>query len=851
MDAKRNSRQRSGCNARSKDAGQKPASVATMDQGIREFTFPDGTKYHPLKPLTGNMPEELRKQAIWVVWKCTQKPETGAIGKVPFSPVSGHNASSTCPSTWGTFEEAWNSYSQKEDYAGIGIMLPEDGDLVGIDLDHCYCDYLGELDPNCPWAEEIVSALDTYTELSPSGEGVRLLARGKLPPGGRRKGGIEVYGLARFLTLTGHILGQQTGVTRRQDELATIHAKFLAQGESVTANALNLSDFTGLSILSDEEVIEQASKAANGEKFKALFHEADTSDYSGDQSRADMALCQILAFFCRRDWEQIERLFSASELGLREKWQDRADYRVGTIKKAIINCKEVFGPNGADTVFSPIEEQDQRPIVMKSGNGVEHLEMIKGTVEAILPHEELFVREGDIVRPVDMKGGYRFEPLTPTGAASELERYARFQKWRKGKDGGAEKVPAPLSSNEARIIIESPELKRGLPRIEHLADYPVPIMRDGKLSLTVPGYDATTKVYTDPYGPVITPLKSVKEATEALDDLLGGFCFALPPGNESLYKDCTLVYLLTAHCHLLFEPERTPLFYAGANRPGCGKDCLLGLAPVLMTGAFPGYLPPTNNQDETRKRLLALCLSGARFMLVSNCKGHLNDSALEQALTAASFTDRILGVSQTGTYPNKAIYAMSGNGLTYTEDLERRMVRMELEFLEDSIQSRTFKHPDLHGYALKHRARFLSALQTLVYTWGTLGCPLSTTTKASFTRWSQVLGGILEACGLANPIGVELQAQKPVDNDVDHMRLLLVAWEKEANLGVLSTKELRGIASRNELFTWLGDLDEDRSAQTCFGNILKRHSRRSFGGLRLCQHESGSRTQWRIERVNE
>ena len=52
-------------------------------------------------------------------------------------------------------------------------------------------------------------------------------------------------------------------------------------------------------------------------------------------SRADAALCSILAFYAGPDPERIERLFGMSRLGDREKWRDRSDYRTRTIAAAI------------------------------------------------------------------------------------------------------------------------------------------------------------------------------------------------------------------------------------------------------------------------------------------------------------------------------------------------------------------------------------------------------------------------------------------------------------------------------------------------------------------------------------
>jgi primase-polymerase (primpol)-like protein len=86
---------------------------------------------------------------------------------------------------------------------------------------------------------------------------------------------------------------------------------------------------------SDEQVIEKCRAADNASKFSALFDHGDVhAHHSGDDSAAELALLGIMAFYTR-DEAQLERLFSSSALGCREKWRRRADYRRRTISRAL------------------------------------------------------------------------------------------------------------------------------------------------------------------------------------------------------------------------------------------------------------------------------------------------------------------------------------------------------------------------------------------------------------------------------------------------------------------------------------------------------------------------------------
>jgi hypothetical protein len=72
--------------------------------------------------------------------------------------------------------------------------------------------------------------------------------------------------------------------------------------------------------LSDEVILAKVQQAANAAKFARLFR-GGLTEYDGDHSKADLALCGILAFYTD-DPGQIDRLFRRSAL-LRPKWDER------------------------------------------------------------------------------------------------------------------------------------------------------------------------------------------------------------------------------------------------------------------------------------------------------------------------------------------------------------------------------------------------------------------------------------------------------------------------------------------------------------------------------------------------
>lgn len=164
----------------------------------------------------------LRGHPIWVAWN----NEKGR--KVPKSPHVG-NARSNDPSTWGTYDEA-SEAARSNGYSGVGIMLT-DG-LVGIDLDGAIDD-AGKVKP---WAQEILDAVGSYAEISPSGAGIHIIAHADLDKVGAigradHRAGVEAYNHGRYFTVTGEQIGDGS-VSDKTEEIAEFVAKRFA-GKSV------------------------------------------------------------------------------------------------------------------------------------------------------------------------------------------------------------------------------------------------------------------------------------------------------------------------------------------------------------------------------------------------------------------------------------------------------------------------------------------------------------------------------------------------------------------------------------------------------------------------------------------
>jgi primase-polymerase (primpol)-like protein len=164
-------------------------------------------------PIWANIPDYLTARHRWVLWtyEVIFGKSGGRWSKVP-KRLSRRNASSTDPGTWLTWEQVQVAFQADTDadrfFDGIGFVLtPEDG-LIGWDFDRCFY-VLGQIID--PAVEPYIIALNSYTEITPSGTGLRVFTRGTLPAEGRKRANFptpkldcECYISGRVLSVTGN-----------------------------------------------------------------------------------------------------------------------------------------------------------------------------------------------------------------------------------------------------------------------------------------------------------------------------------------------------------------------------------------------------------------------------------------------------------------------------------------------------------------------------------------------------------------------------------------------------------------------------------------------------------------------
>jgi hypothetical protein len=195
-----------------------------------------------------------------------------------------------------------------------------------VDLDHCRNPETGEI---APWAQQLVNALHSYTEVSPSGTGVHIYVRGQLAEKGRKRGDIELYDRERYFTVTGDHLPETP--TTIEDGQTMVEWLYVAMPIMAT-------------LLAD---------SGRREKCSQLFA-GDSRTYKS-ASEADLGLCSMAAH-AGASPEQIDALMRLSGL-YRAKWDEMhgaQTYGQMSIAKALEGIGDASGAQRPATVLDVV-----------------------------------------------------------------------------------------------------------------------------------------------------------------------------------------------------------------------------------------------------------------------------------------------------------------------------------------------------------------------------------------------------------------------------------------------------------------------------------------------------------------
>ncbi|MFN4025314.1 MAG: DUF5906 domain-containing protein [Hyphomonas sp.] len=336
----------------------------------------------------------------FINWRLVQREGVTKPAKMPCD-QHGQIVDAQDPANWRTFEDC-----KSADY-GVGVVLTEDDPYFCVDLDGVRCSASGQL---TSVATDIVRLLDgAAVEISQSDEGLHIIGRRKADELGPRRNKwsvdgqrIEYYDRARFIAFG--VRGFEGDFER--DCTAALKSLVPVRTEKPGEALPQGRDPSWCGPDDDDELIKRMRAATGGPNrvvgLRPSFDDLWNADAAAlgkffpsesapfDGSAADMSLMSMLAFWTGRDAPRMERLFSRSALGARDKWK-RPDYRSRTIGKARTSTVTVYSETHRDEARRRAQIEEARrigaddsdesplPVVMTLDEMIRDLILIEGT----------------------------------------------------------------------------------------------------------------------------------------------------------------------------------------------------------------------------------------------------------------------------------------------------------------------------------------------------------------------------------------------------------------------------------------------------------------------------------------
>lgn len=835
------------------------------------------------------LPPDLVSLPQWVHWRWETRD--GKPTKPPYRPDGRGRASSTDPASWASYEVAVTNVPRD---GGLGFVFSDTDGFVGLDLDHCRDPRTAEIDE---WSATVVRALDSYTEISPSGSGLHVILIGRLPedcphkmfvPSGRQGAAIEVYDRGRYLTVTGErVPDLPDRPQERQEELNSLLARLGPQSAPTPPDLERCAQ----TALAAHEVVERARRAKNGPKFERLMA-GDTGGYASE-SEADHALASLLAFWTQDSAVILEVI---RQSGLWDRKWERADYQRRTIARALSGCGEAYSANtlrlptgrfsqvqgpmalsGGEVVQMPNPAREgvptvictNRPLSVKADEALEHL-IAANQPPAVFVRNRQLVRVGRTQTTPQLPDTAVIEDLGEAALREALDRAAHFLEVRGGEDRRQTTIVSP-PLDVVRAIAARGEWDQ-VPPLSGIVESPV-VRVDGSL-LTEPGYDEPTWLhYSPPQGFELpqtpeqpTPV-DVQRAVELIDEGLADFPFADQASRANAYA----LLLTPIVMHALPPDSRVPVAVLDATTPGTGKGLLLDYTAVIATGHDAPKNGAPGTDEELDKRLLSAMLCGQSYFVLDNVEHILDFPSLDRTVTSGTYQGRLLGASQVITGRPRWTWAITGNNVKVAGDLGRRCywIRLESQVPDPSQRpAAAFQHPDLMAWARRNRPELVAAALTMVRAWYADGRPQAQVPVfGSFEGWTQMVGSILDHTGIQGFLENRQRMRQESDDRQEEWGDFLHAWWSVVGAEAVSAGELARRLLQGPSYASLKDalpgqlakhfdkarVDSHKSFDTSLGYHLGRIRGRWFEGqptLRVERIEDRYHNQL-VWRVNE
>jgi len=834
----------------------------------------------------GGIPQGLRKWRLWVCWRLIW--DGHRWGKVPVVPATGNRLSWSDPAKLHTFEEALALHRANPNTTnGIGFIFAPDCPFTGIDIDNCRNTETGAIES---WARAILDRLNSYSEVSPSGTGVKVWVVGVLPDWCRTR--IEYHSgkveICRHFACTGLRLGEYPGEPAEAGEaLLWLAGEVLGhkQKETPKVDSNGTTNAHRTHTPGRPGPIERATLylrkepvAISGQLGHNRLWHVTCIVVQGFNIREEGAYLDAISEYnraCVPPWSPGELLHKFEDaleapcdkpLGYLLN-QDRPDWQTRK-QQACNNGPSDGSPPDGPPPQGPENQNDRdtRPVIVISTE--EHC-VNNQAIDALACDPTIFCRGGVLVTVQrDNKGQRKDKVCRPIGTPRIVQlRDARLRelltlraRWvtvhitKKGEIIEEKAHPPHWSIAAVSARGQWDDLRTIAGIVES------PTLRPDGTILDQPGWDPDTCLLYEPATeyPLVSPSPTQADARQAAHKLLELISDFPVEGDE--HRVVWLAALLSALGRPAVDGP-IPLFLFDANCPGSGKSLMCDIISWIVADRPMARTAYTDDDEEFRKRITAVALAGDNTVLLDNLAVPLGSPSLDAALTGRTWRDRILGRSEiTAELPLNTIWFATGNNTIVKSDGARRTFLCRLRTEEERPEERDaaeFRFPRLVNHVRKERPALVAAGLTILRAYFVAGRPAQGLQHlGSFEEWSDLIRSAVYWATGFDPAATR-QAIQARDTATNTLIALLKGWAElpGSDRGLTAGEALRLLqADRDKIqFIVLRDVlaewarSGDLPSAGVLGSRLRSCRDRVCGGfvLRSAPNHTGAQA-WRV-----
>lgn len=354
-------------------------------------------------------------------------------------------------------------------------------------------------------------------------------------------------------------------------------------------------------------------------------------------------------------------------------------------------------------------------------------------------------------------------------------------------------VATTLPERVAKLYLDMRD-EWNLPGLDGIATAPL-LAADGGIR-AVEGYDPASHLWCCRVPTLRVPERAGRQDAEAALRLLRATFRTFPFADAAIVDDtalgvrvvdptkpmgadesAALMALLTAACRpSLYLAPGLAVIAPEMSGAGTGKGLLVRAICTVAFGVKPRAFTGGHDGAELDKRIVAEAVKATPALFLDNANGAtLRSDTLASLMTERPACVRVLGETRTVELNSAAFVAVTGNGLSISEDLARRFLSCELDAKVEDPEQRDFRPGFLDDVASR-RAELLAAALT-IWRWGRQNRSQLERGRSlgSFEVWAEWVRDPLLALGCRDPVA-RIAEVKGKDPERQNVAEIFGAW---------------------------------------------------------------------------